>query len=596
MGRIAVIDFGGQYTQLIARRVRELSVYSEILPADTPASALSCYDGIILAGGPASVYDKGAPHCDPDIFEMGKPVLGICYGMQLMAHRYGGRVSPAEIREYGDTSVQVKKRSGLFSGMDDLESVWMSHGDSVLSSGIGGFEPLAVTDGGILAAMGNAGKGLYGVQFHPEVRDTPKGMAVLGNFVLGICNATQDWTMEDYVKTSTGQISRQVGNGHALSLISGGVDSAVATSLVYRAIGPSQHCLYVDTGLMRLNESKDVENALRSAGVNNLHVSDWSDYFLERLAGVRDPQQKRQIIGDAFVHVLEKEMRRLGLPDDSYVVQGTLYPDRIESGIGTADLIKTHHNWGPMEERRKRGLVVEPLASLFKDEVRSVGRLLGLPDEIIYRHPFPGPGLAARVVCNYHMPENFEKLKQDVSGIACEHGFQSSVLPIATVGVQGDNRTYRNLVLISGERDWDGMRGVRKAIVTSQPVNRIAFVLADNEPRRSFEIGINTETLDILRTADNLATIALKEYGLYDAVSQMPVVLFPDYENGRERGPAIGLRPVVTDDFMTARPTIPGRHVPWEYFDDVSQRIGELGVGKVVLDITDKPPGTIEWE
>ncbi len=602
MSKVYVLDFGGQYTQLISRRIRGLNVYSEVSPSEIPAYRMRDANGIVLSGGPSSVNDEGAPHCDPEIFNLGIPVLGICYGMQLMAKRFGGKVGTAETREYGNTDIRLKRRSGLFLGASDEESVWMSHGDSVLTTGCGGFEALATTKSGLIASMANEAKRLYGVQFHPEVTHTKKGNRMLGNFLFGICGCYPDWTMENYIAKAGRDVRDHVGDGRVLVLASGGVDSSVAATLIAQELGPDRvYALHVDNGLMRLDESEQVGKALRSAGVKNLRVANRSHDFLRALDGVTEPQKKRGIIGDMFVEVMESELGGMGLDwENLYLAQGTLYTDRIESGEGVgkkADQIKLHHNLAPkIMELKSKGLVVEPNSGIYKDEVRAVGELLGLPDELVWRHPFPGPGLGIRVISNHYRPDDFDMVDSKVSEIAGDHGLEGYTVPIATVGVQGDSRTYRNLAVIKGRRNPKVLRNVAGEVVENTPINRVVYMLADMESSSRADVGLNPGTLSLLRGADDAANRLLDRYGIYREISQMPVVIYDHHDRSGRKGPAIGLRPVKTDDFMTASPAVPGEDMPWEYFNDVCRQVGDLGIGKVVFDITDKPPGTIEWE
>ena len=602
MSKVRVIDFGGQYTHLIAKRIRNLNVYSEIVPHSISASMLRDSDAIILSGGPSSVNDDGAPLCDPGVFNLDIPVLGICYGMQLIAKRFGGRIEQVEKREYGNTQIRIKTYSRLLEGLGVEDDVWMSHGDSVVSYGYGGFDVLATTNSGLLAAIGNDSRRIYGVQFHPEVTHTKKGDRILGNFLFNISECEPDWTMESYIEKTQKEIEERVGNNDVLVLASGGVDSTVAATVTTNKLGPDRvHLLHIDNGLMRKDESYHVEQALRKAGLTNLRVADRSSDFLGALYGITDPQEKRRIIGNVFIDVMEDELEKMGLDWNNLIfMQGTLYTDWIESGGGVggeASQIKLHHNVSPrVMELIKQGKVIEPNKWIYKDEVRAVGELLGICKGLVWRHPFPGPGLGIRLVFNPYKPDNFEVIDKDVSAIAGDHGLGGYIVPIATVGVQGDERSYRNLAIISGGRDMKKAKTVASEIVKNTPVNRVAYSISDTAATIKTRVEINDERLFLLREADNKATELLDKHGIYSDISQMPVVMFPDHADEKYRGPAIGLRPVITDDFMTARPAIPGKDMSWEYFDDICKYTAELGLGRVVLDLTDKPPGTIEWE
>ena len=461
---VIVLDFGAQYAQLIARRVREHRVHSLILPFDTPVDELMrlAPKGIILSGGPASVYDPGAPRCDAALFDGRVPVLGICYGMQLMAHELGGRTSPAGQREYGRTRLFVDDRADLFRGLEARLLCWMSHGDSVVDVPAG-FTALARTDHNPVAAMADRGRALYGVQFHPEVTHTPWGTQVLQNFLFTVCGAGPNWTMASFIESQSTAIRGLVGEGRAICALSGGVDSAAAAALVHRAIGDQLTCIFVDHGLLRRGEPEQVIRTFRDHFQIPLVHVDARERFLGRLAGVTDPETKRRRIGEEFIAVFEERARDLGRVD--FLVQGTLYPDVIESGTRTAARIKTHHNVGGLPDRLQFQLI-EPFRELFKDEVREVARQLALPDEMVWRHPFPGPGLASRVLGEV-TPERLE-LERAADAIVVDElrsaGLMREVwqafavlLPVQSVGVMGDARTYGHTVAVRAVTSADGM-------------------------------------------------------------------------------------------------------------------------------------------
>jgi len=461
---VVVLDFGAQYAQLIARRVRESRVRSLILPYTTPVDDILALHpkGIILSGGPASVYEPGAPRTDPALFSGSVPVLGICYGMQLMAHELGGRTAPAGRREYGRTRLFVDDRSDLFSGLEPKLLCWMSHGDSVVDLPRG-FRSLARTDHNPVAAMADRAHGLYGVQFHPEVTHTPWGSQVLQNFLFTVCGCRPEWTMASFIETQTTTLRATVGAGRAICALSGGVDSAAAAALVHRAIGEQLTCIFVDHGLLRKGEPEQVVRTFRDHFRLSLVHVDARRRFLNRLAGVTEPEMKRRCIGEEFIAVFEEEAAKLGAVD--FLVQGTLYPDVIESGTRTAARIKTHHNVGGLPERLQFRLI-EPFRELFKDEVREVARQLGLPDEMVYRHPFPGPGLAIRILGEV-TPERLE-VERAADAIVLEElrdaGLMRDVwqafavlLPVQSVGVMGDARTYGHTVCVRAVTSADGM-------------------------------------------------------------------------------------------------------------------------------------------
>ena len=461
---VIVLDFGAQYAQLIARRIRESRVYSIILPFDTPLAEILAHQpqGIVLSGGPASVYEPGAPRVDPALFAANIPTLGICYGMQLMAHLLGGRTAAAAQREYGRTRLFVDDNADLFAGLEPRLICWMSHGDSVTALPEG-FAPLAHSDRNPVAAIADRGRRLFGLQFHPEVSHTPWGIEVLRNFLYEVCRCEPTWTMTSFIDRSIGSIRERVGDGRALCALSGGVDSATAAALVHRAIADQLTCVFVDHGLLRAGEAEQVVGTFRGAfQVPLVHV-DARDRFLTRLAGLTDPEQKRRTIGEEFVRVFEEEATRLG--EIEFLVQGTLYPDVIESGTRTAARIKTHHNVGGLPERMRLRLV-EPFRELFKDEVREVARQLGLPDRMVARHPFPGPGLAIRVLGEVSR-ERLDLLRAADAIILDElreAGLTGQIwqafgvlLPVHTVGVMGDARTYGQVVVVRAVTSEDGM-------------------------------------------------------------------------------------------------------------------------------------------
>ena len=465
--RILVLDFGSQYTQLIARRVRENKVYSEIFPFNAPIEKIRGFrpKGIILSGGPSSVYDREAPVPDVAIFTLGVPVLGICYGMQLMAHLLKGRVARAQKREYGRAELRVDDPSGLFRGIGTrATTVWMSHGDRIVKLPAG-FSPIAHTENSPVAAMAEKGKKLYALQFHPEVAHTDRGMEILRNFVFGICGCKPEWTMKSFIATAKKEIREKVGKESVVCGISGGVDSAVTAVLVHEAIGNALTCIFVDNGVLREGEAKKVEETLRKNFHMKIRCVDASETFLRRLRGVKEPERKRKIIGNAFIRVFEQEAMKI--KNAGFLAQGTLYPDVIESISfkGPSATIKSHHNVGGLLKKMKLQLV-EPLRELFKDEVRVLGKELGMPDEVINRQPFPGPGLAIRCISDV-TKERLDMLRKADSIVMEEikraglYGklWQSFavLLPVKSVGVMGDERTYENVIAVRAVNSVDGM-------------------------------------------------------------------------------------------------------------------------------------------
>ncbi len=497
---IAIVDFGSQYGQLIARRVREHKVYSRIVQPRIRAEEIKspCLKGIILSGGPASVYAENAPTCDPKLFELGVPILGICYGMQIGCSILGAKVSPAHSREYGRTDLEVVDADRLLSGVTKRTTVWMSHGDQV-NALPGDFVALARTENCPYAAVRHSGGLFYGVQFHPEVTHTPCGTQILRNFLYDICGCRGDWQMSDFVQQTVETVRSQVGNGRVICGLSGGVDSAVTAALIHRAIGDQLTCIFVDNGLLRKNERQHVESMFRDHFHLDLHVVDWANQFLTKLAGVTDPQKKRKIIGSEFIEAFRSEAEKIF--NVRFLAQGTLYPDVIESGHKDGNLaanIKLHHNVGGLPEKLGFELV-EPLRDLFKDEVRLVGEYLGLPADMVWRHPFPGPGLAVRVIGEV-TPERLRILREAdeifieeirAAGLYRRISQALAVLvPVATVGVMGDERSYDNVIALRAVETTDFMTADFSAI-PYEVLGRVAGRII-NEVR-----GINRVVYDV---------------------------------------------------------------------------------------------------
>ena len=503
---VLILDFGSQYTQLIARRIREQHVYCEIQPCTIGLDRVKelSPDAVVLSGGPASVFEEGAPSVDPGVFELGVPVLGICYGMQLVCHLLGGKVEAASEREYGAAQIEVKKAEGVLASFEEGTrlDVWMSHGDRVESLPPG-FEVLARTESAPFAAIGNAERRIYGLQFHPEVAHTPHGPELLQSFLFEITGCQADWTPGSFVEDSVTRIRETVGDGAAICGLSGGVDSSVAAVLVHKAIGDRLTCIFVDNGLLRKGEATEVVKTFRDHFHLKLVHVDASEQFLDALEGVTDPEEKRKIIGRVFIEVFDEEAKKVQNAD--HLVQGTLYPDVIESVSfkGPSALIKTHHNVGGLPEHMKLSLI-EPLRELFKDEVREVGAALGMPHHVLWRHPFPGPGLAIR--CLGEIDEDKLRILREADAIwideirraeAYDQIWQAFavLLPVRSVGVMGDYRTYEYVVALRAVSSRDGMtadwsrlsdtllaRASSRIINEVRGVNRVVYDISSKPP------------------------------------------------------------------------------------------------------------------
>ncbi len=468
---VAILDFGSQFTQVIARRIRECNVHSKIFHYRTTAAELKAMGvtGVILSGGPASVKAANSPRPDPAVFELGVPVLGICYGMQLMGAMLGGEVAGSDKREYGHGTLTKKRDSKLFSGLPDTLKIWNSHGDKVTGLPTG-FVSVASSDNADNAVIENTSRNFYGIQFHPEVHHSERGVEFIKNFLYGVCGLNGEWKMSEYIHEAVEKIRATVGKSHVILGLSGGVDSSVAAALIHRAIGDRLTCVFVDNGLLRKNEREDVEKLFKDTVKMDLRVVDASDQFLGHLAGVNDPEHKRKIIGREFVAVFESEIANIRATDASveFLAQGTLYPDVIESVSidgSPAATIKTHHNVGGLPAHMKMKLL-EPLRELFKDEVRALGKELGLPADVLWRHPFPGPGLAVR--CCGEITRDHLRVLREADAIFIQElkssGWYSKTwqafcvfLPVRTVGVMGDERTYDNVIAVRAVDSTDAM-------------------------------------------------------------------------------------------------------------------------------------------
>jgi GMP synthase (glutamine-hydrolysing) len=579
--QITVLDTGGQYCHLIARKVRELGVCAEVRPSETPAVELAGRKGIIISGGPNSVYEDGSPTVDPALFSQGTAMLGICYGLQLMAHLLDGSVRKGEKGEFGLAFLDLVASNPLFRGVPDHQQVWMSHRDAVAALPAG-FQLLGRTETCGVAAMGDARRKLYGVQFHPEVVHTSHGKAILSNFLFEICGCVKDWDPGRRLASLEDAIREAAGDRSIFFFVSGGVDSAVAYTLAQRALGEDRvRGTYVDTGLMREGETEFVRSVFPS-----LNVESAERQFVSALAGVRDPEQKRRIIGEEFVRVQERILETSHYLDGNWILgQGTIYPDTIESG-GTAKaaVIKTHHNRvAGIQRLIEAGRIVEPLSFFYKDEVREIGRQLGLPAALLERHPFPGPGLAIRCLCSD-------------SAAPVRPMDEGWLLPLRSVGVQGDSRSYAPVLAIQWGRSPTCQDHDRATDLINRHsgINRVAGFVDGHFPlaeMQVFESSLTPERIARLRQADAIVRRLSRDAGFDNEIWQFPVILIP--LGAGARPDSVVLRPVDSVDGMTARSVT----MPSDLLRSMAAELLQLdGIAAILYDLTHKPPGTIEWE
>ena len=602
--KIAVIDFGGQYAHLIATKVRRSGVLAEILQPEDPIDNFHPFKGIIISGSPSLASQEEDSSYTKAIYDLDIPIIGFCFGHQEIAKHYGGSVVHGG-REWGKAHLHVDNSHPLFKGLDQTEIVFMSHYDSVSSVGasfqeIGFSKPTADAPEHRFAAIGSDELKRYGFQFHPEVDDTVNGDRMIANFVLDICECKPTWNMDGYLEEQIRNIKTQVGNRSVFLLASGGVDSTVTAVLLGRALNKEQlHLLHIDNGLMRKDESASVVKMYEDLGLGEqLEFYDAGEEFLERLAGLTDPEEKRRAIGDTFISVFQKQAERLGL-DQHLLGQGTIYPDTVETG-GTkrADTIKTHHNRVPIiDEMIAQGKVVEPLSDLYKTEVRELGEKLGVPHDLIWRHPFPGPGLGVRLLCNDGADDTtgFEEMTDALESFSAKFKLSFLPLPIRSVGVKADLRAYEHPVLITGDRPWEAVLDAAAVITAEVPgINRCIWQIGNEPPTSAHAVrGLATQDrLETLREADHVVMEALHRMDLYRHVWQCPTVLVP-VTLGDQAGELVVLRPVKSERAMTATPV----ELPMELLKNLKETILELeGVGSLAVDVTSKPPGTIEWE
>jgi GMP synthase (glutamine-hydrolysing) len=601
---IAIIDFGGQYAHLIATKVRRQGVFAEIRQPEDPIEAFGGYRGIIISGSPSLASHGEDTDYTKEIYDLDMPILGFCFGHQEIAKHYGGKVIHGG-REWGSSQLQLSNDHPLFSGLGSFETVWMSHFDSVAEIGPD-FKEIGVTltpDGVAehrYAAIASDSLKRYGFQFHPEVDSTVNGDKMISNFVYGICQCSPSWSMDGFIERKKEEIKKQVGNKSVFLLASGGVDSTVAAVLIGQVLGPDRlHLLHVDNGFMRKNESQNVLKLFEKLGLgSNLHFVNATDTFLNALSDVVDPETKRRIIGDTFIEVFEDQANKIGITEH-LLGQGTIYPDTIESG-GTkrADTIKTHHNRVPaIEDMIRQGKIIEPLAELYKTEVRELGELLGIPQEALDRHPFPGPGLGVRLLCSSGdaLDVDLAAIQPAVSELSEQTQVAGLVLPIRSVGVKADLRAYEYPVLISGKLPWNSLINLVSALTSEvENINRCIWNLSSGIPKvaRPLATTATRERLDILREADFIVMDSLKSHNLYHEIWQCPTVLLPIELDG-QLGEMVIIRPIISERGMTAAPV----ELPTHLLSELKGRILDLqGVSSLALDITSKPPATIEWE
>ena len=589
---IAILDFGSQYTHLIARRIRELGVISHIHQNNASPEDLKNAVGIILSGGPQSVHAEDKLSYNPAIFDLDIPILGLCYGHQLIAHHFGGQVVSGEASEYGLAQLQINHTNcPIFKNVKPKTNVWMSHGDHVEKLAKD-FISVAATNSDKNTAVTNAEKNIYGFQFHPEVFHSEDGMQMLNNFVFDICQAEKNWSSDKMLGLIQEEIKEAAGNKSVFLLISGGVDSTVAFALLEKTLGKDRvYGFHVDHGFMRMDESRLVKESLTQIGLDDLHIYNAEEEFLAKLEGISEPEEKRKIIGGLFIDIANRAMEEKECNENDWLLgQGTIYPDTIESGATkNADKIKTHHNRvDRIQDMIAKGLIIEPIRELYKDEVREIGLKLGLPEELIHRHPFPGPGLAIRCLCSDRSSEKVNKKQFNNLTI-----YQ---LPIQSVGVQGDNRTYAHPgVLLGGKRDWSELAKISPEITNKNPdLNRVLITVSGDEEK------IETSALHkAYLTKTRLGALRLLDQKINDIVNshvdtkhvwQMPIVLIPF---GHNHGESIILRPVESKEAMTVN----FAPLPDEVIESIKTEIESLNlVDYIFYDITNKPPGTIEWE
>eukprot|EP01129_Flabellula_baltica_P006133 TRINITY_DN2269_c0_g1_i1.p1 TRINITY_DN2269_c0_g1~~TRINITY_DN2269_c0_g1_i1.p1 ORF type:complete len:620 (+),score=121.01 TRINITY_DN2269_c0_g1_i1:429-2288(+) len=617
---IALLDCGSQYLKLIDKKIRSLNCSTTLFPIDTPVSELLSYDGVIISGGPDSVYAEGSLKCDPLLFlgDHDLPVLGICYGMQLMNFYYGGVVQKLSVREDGQTDISVDNSVALFEGLSTIERVLLTHGDSIVD--VPEEIQSIASSRHAISGIKHVRKKQYGIQFHPEVDLSVNGIEMFKNFLFTICGCKASFTLENRLEEEIKELRETVGDKDVVVLVSGGVDSTVCAKLLFSALNKDNvYAIHVDTGFMRDSESDMVKLSLEdSFEGHNIKVLNCTDEFLNgktmingqetaKLCETTNPEEKRKIIGDTFIKIITEQIEQLGLTN-FYLAQGTLRPDLIESASklasGKADTIKTHHNDTELvRQKRDEGLILEPLKDYHKDEVREIGELLGLPHEMVWRQPFPGPGLAVRILCqdeSYSDPE-LDQIAKDLKGFNTDY-FSVHLLPIKSVGVQGDGRTYKYVAGITTNKteiNWDELFDIAKEIPQStHAINRVVFIFGDHITQIDQSITPTRLTPDAtaqLRQADKIFNADMIEHQA--DIAQAPVILTP-LNFGIQGNRSIVLRPFITRDFMTGTPGRPNIHFPEQTLLETVTHITTQvpNISRVLYDLTGKPPGTTEWE
>jgi len=613
MEKIVVIDFGSQYSHLIVSKLRKLKVFSEIKSPELRPEELKEVKGIIFSGSPLRIVEPTAPGIDKRIFKLKIPILGICYGHQLLGREIGGKVRESKIKEFGKTVLKTQDKSGILEGLKDDELVWMSHNDEV-SKLPRGFKISAQTENCQIAVMENPKKKFFGVQFHPEVSHTEGGLKIFDNF-LKICRVKRDWEIPGLIEEIIKDIREKVGKRKVFLLASGGVDSTVTLAILIKALGTERvFAFYVDSGLGRKNEAEEIKKLFRKSGFKNIGLIKAENRFLKNLEKISDPEEKREIIGRLFIELWKEKIKNFA-PEDWLLAQGTIYPDTIETaGTIRSERIKTHHNRAEaVKELLKRGEIIEPLAFFYKDEVREIGKELGLPDELVRRHPFPGPGMAVRIICSdfsfwqdkkINLPEELPLGELEI--LCQKFSLKPYLLPIKTVGVQADQRVYNKPVLLSGKTDWQTLQQVSSEITNHFKglINRVLYLIYpetfDPKTLKLKRAGLSKERIFLVKEADWQVEKLLKEKGLWREIWQIPVILAPLSFSGL--GETLILRPVLSENAMTAD----FAKIPGPVLQEIVEKLLLLPeicepkkvspIELILYDITTKPPATIEWE